>query len=93
MLKSTCTRFRGIVKNVIMSNVALIVGGIPAPHVTARRRLSAVSVGALNPDRDCVSLMVTIALIRRSFTVIIEQKVRERVVKRGGMEERTYIQG
>lgn len=67
-LNMTCVVLRGMARKVIISSVAQMVGGIPAHHVMANKRLSAESVVALNPDRDRTSLMVTTTLMTRSFT-------------------------
>ena len=57
-----------IVRNVIMSNVAEIVGGIPALHVTVNNFFKTVSVLELNPERLLARYTVTMTLIDRSVT-------------------------
>ena len=56
-----------------MSNVAEIVGGIPALHVMVNNFFKTVSVLELNPERLLTRYKVTMTLIDRSVTGTINE--------------------
>lgn len=51
-----------------MSRAAEIVGGIPEPHVSARRRFRRVSVRVLKPERDLHRVQLMIHAMLTSVT-------------------------